>query len=371
MKITNGIQFMFLLIFLAGCSGTKSAPTLEPFATNSIPVLNPVSTNFEIEDCSALNNQQSDQPNPPQDDERDDENDGGNTHCGYLTVLEDRRLPDGPKIKIAVTIFISSSTNYQPDPLVIVGGGFSLGRGRYFGSPGMYGEIASDRDIIMFDIRGMGHSQPAFSCAEYSELSSRMISENMSMMQWQDEYIEASCTCREQLKGAGVNSSAYTSAAVAADLEELRQVLGYTQWNVYASSYGTRIALALMRNFPQSLRSVVLDSPWPLQVDPFAEQALHAEQALNTHFRYCMEDEQCNQYYPLLKDCFYENIDALKLGQSTSFNRFYGGVEQLILCNDLAGFSSLNAITSGSAKVDIGIQKYTGIDLIPDLVRVF
>jgi hypothetical protein len=134
-----------------------------------------------------------------------------------------------------------------------------------------------------------------------------------------------------------------------------------------------------------------------------------------------MEDEQCNQYYPLLKDYFYENIDALNahpitvhtanlnsgaqsdvvvdgnrlldfvltiisssrpeqisevprmiyqlhngksevisqlLGQSTSFNRFYGGVEQLILCNDLAGFSSLNAITSGSAKVDIGIQEY-------------
>jgi pimeloyl-ACP methyl ester carboxylesterase len=421
MKIFRILQFLFLLVSISGCARGRSTPTLEPFTVNPIPVLNPVSSNFELVDCSTFNNQQFGQPNPPQDDVRNDENDAGNIQCGYLTVLEDRRIPDGPTIKIAVTIFLSSSPTRQSDPLILIGGGSSLGRGRFFGSAGMFDEMVPDRDIIMFDIRGMGRSQPAYNCPEYSELASRMASDNLSVVQWQDGYIDATQACRERLEGAGANLSAYTSVAVAADMEDLRQALGYNQWNVYASSYGTRIAFTLMRDFPQSLRSVVLDSPWPLQVDPFAEQALHAEQVLNTLFQYCTKDEQCNQYYPLLKDYFYDNIDTLNarpitvhtanlssgvesdivvdgnrlldfvlsiissssteplweiprmiyqlhdgksevisqlLGQSTGYNRLSGGVEQLLQCNDEAGFSSLDAVITGSSKVDIRIQEY-------------
>jgi pimeloyl-ACP methyl ester carboxylesterase len=285
----------------------------------------------------------------------------------------------------------------------------------------MFDESVFDRDIIMFDVRGMGHSQPAYSCPEYSELSSRMTSENLTMEQWADGYIEASQTCRDRLVGAGVNLSAFTSAAVAADMEDLRQALGYEQWNVYASSYGTRIALTLMRDFPLNIRSAVLDSSWPLQVDPFAEQAVNAEQVLNTLFQYCAEDEQCNQFFPLLKNYFYEDVSSLNarpitvhtanlnsgalldivvdgnrlldfvlsiisssrteqlselprmvyqlhdgktevlsqlLGQSSGSNRFSGGIEQLIFCNDEASSSSYGIAGPASSNVDIGIQKY-------------
>jgi pimeloyl-ACP methyl ester carboxylesterase len=278
-----------------------------------------------------------------------------------------------------------------------------------------------DRDAILFDVRGTGRSVPAYNCMDYSGLPNGMTSENLSMSEWEDSYIKASRACRDQLESAGANLSTFTSAAVAADMENLRQALGYSQWNVYASSNGTRIAMSLMRDYPESLRSVVLDSPWPLQADPFAEQAIHAEQVLDTIFQYCAQDEQCNRYYPSLKNYFYEDMDALNaqpisvkssnlntgvqsnivvdgnrlldfvldiisssrmdqlnqvprmiyqlhdnkvtvlselLSQSNGFNNYRGGVEQLIQCNDEAGTSSLDAIAAGIAQADLSLQSY-------------
>ena len=58
----------------------------------------------------------------------------------------------------------------------------------------------------------------------------------------------------------GIDLTDYHSEASAADLDELRQALGYEQWNVLGVSYGARLALATMRSYPDGVRSVILDS---------------------------------------------------------------------------------------------------------------
>ena len=57
------------------------------------------------------------------------------------------------------------------------------------------------------------------------------------------EILEAKAACRDRLDAAGINLSAYNSAASAADLNDLRQALGYESWNLYGVSYGARLAL--------------------------------------------------------------------------------------------------------------------------------
>ena len=52
----------------------------------------------------------------------------------------------------------------------------------------------------------------------------------------------------------------YTSAEAADDIEDLRVALGYSQLNLYALSYGTRLALTVARRHPASVRAMVLDS---------------------------------------------------------------------------------------------------------------
>ena len=69
--------------------------------------------------------------------------------------------------------------------------------------------------------------------------------------------------CRDRLAATGVDLAAYNSTENAADIAELRVALGIDSWNVYGVSYGSKLALTVLRNHPQGIRSVVLDSVSP------------------------------------------------------------------------------------------------------------
>jgi pimeloyl-ACP methyl ester carboxylesterase len=75
--------------------------------------------------------------------------------------------------------------------------------------------------------------------------------------------VEAMLRCRDRLIQEGIDLSAYNSAASAADVNDLRIALGYDQVNLYGVSYGSRLALTVMRDYPGILRSVILDSTYP------------------------------------------------------------------------------------------------------------
>ena len=106
-------------------------------------------------------------------------------------------------------------------------------------------------------------------------------------------------------------SGAYSSAASASDLEDLRRALGYEAWNLYGISYGTRLALTAMRDHPEGLRSVILDSTYPPQVDLYATMAVNGERALELVFESCAAEPGCNQAYPDLRDRFYALVERL------------------------------------------------------------
>jgi len=57
--------------------------------------------------------------------------------------------------------------------------------------------------------------------------------------------------------------SAYNSTESAADFVDLRKALGIAAWNVYGTSYGSYLAQTLVRDHPEGIRSVVLDSVLP------------------------------------------------------------------------------------------------------------
>ncbi len=57
--------------------------------------------------------------------------------------------------------------------------------------------------------------------------------------------------------------SFYDGYANIADIEDLRQLLGIEEWNVFGMSYGARIALLLMQEYPETIRSGVIDSIIP------------------------------------------------------------------------------------------------------------
>jgi pimeloyl-ACP methyl ester carboxylesterase len=128
----------------------------------------------------------------------------------------------------------------------------------------------------------------------------------------------------------GIDLSAYNSAASASDLNDLRLSLGYEKLNLYAVSYGTRLALTLMRDYPDSVRSAVLDSAYPLQVNLYTALAPNADRAFNVFFNRCAADPGCNAGYPDLRNVFYGLVDQLNT-QPVWVSLFADGGEQSVL----------------------------------------
>ncbi|NDJ51451.1 MAG: alpha/beta hydrolase, partial [Chloroflexi bacterium] len=122
--------------------------------------------------------------------------------------------------------------------------------------------------------------------------------------------------CRDRLLSEGVALDQYNSAASAADVNDLRIALGYEQMNLLGVSYGSRLALTIMRDHPAGIRSVLLDSAYPPQVNLYTELAPNADRAFEALFAGCAEDPDCNSRYPNLRGDFYDLADRLNANRT-------------------------------------------------------
>jgi pimeloyl-ACP methyl ester carboxylesterase len=171
--------------------------------------------------------------------------------------------------------------------------------------------ILASRDLILFDLRGTGYSKPVLTCPEREEITPRLLEGGLSSNEKEQIITDAFQRCHDRLIAQGIDLNAYNSTAIAADVEDLRRALGFTQVNLLGVSYGTRLALTVIRDFPHAVRSVVLDSTLPLQVNLYTSLAPNAERAFNVLFDRCKADPSCSAAYPGLKDVFYNLVDQL------------------------------------------------------------
>ena len=237
---------------------------------------------------------------------------GWEVDCGDLIVPEIHSQPDGRTISLHVAILRTESDNPAPDPIVYLEGGpggSSLESAQYIFPS--FGPFLTNRDVIFFDQRGVGLSEPSLNCLEFQKLAYQTIQEDLSLDEEATLATEAAMVCRDHLLRQSVNPAAYTSAENAADLNDLRLALGYEEWNLYGVSYGTKLALTTMRDFPDGIRSVVLDSTYPLQVDAYAEMSANASRAFRVLFDGCAADATCNYAYPDLETVFFDLVQQL------------------------------------------------------------
>ena len=238
---------------------------------------------------------------------------GHTAECGYVIVPEDRARPAGRVVRLHVAVFKSESEIASPDPVVYLEGGpggnalelLWLTFDRY------YRPFLADRDFIIFDQRGTGYSEPALDCPEYVEMVYDTLDDNLSVKAEAGRVSEAVAACRGRLESAGVNLAAYTSAENAADLNDIRRAMGYSEWNLYGISYGTRLALTAMRDFPEGIRSVILDSTYPLEVDLYETLLPNAHRAFTVLFEGCAADPTCDAAHPGLEEVFYQLFQEL------------------------------------------------------------
>jgi pimeloyl-ACP methyl ester carboxylesterase len=241
---------------------------------------------------------------------------GETVECGYLVVPENRADPETKTIRLSVAIFRHPGGAIHADPIIYLEGGpggspLEMIR---FSFDQVYPPLfAAGRDIIIFDQRGVGNSEPALDCPDVVAQSLELLDfevdgKQLSKAEIYTQNLEAMLACGEKLKQAA-DLTAYNSVANAADVNDLRLALGYDQVNLWSISYGTRLALGVMRNHPDGLRSVVLDSVYPPDADLYLETPANMDRAFNVLFDRCAADENCSQAYPDLRQVFFETAE--------------------------------------------------------------
>lgn len=232
--------------------------------------------------------------------------------CGMVSVPEDHRHPGGPKIQIAYARLISTAADPAPDPILIITGGP--------GDPALLdiehvtphlAPLIAQQDVILFDQRGVGFSQPGVDCPEQTAL-------DIELYRGQSpSRVEAARACYQRLSATGMNLSVYTTPQVAADIPYLVKALGYETWNVYGVSYGTLVALVLMDQQPAGLRSVVLDSVLDPDADMIGDRAGLGTASFANFFRSCEADWLCRIAYPDLEMAYNQAVDRLNAEPAT------------------------------------------------------
>jgi pimeloyl-ACP methyl ester carboxylesterase len=242
-----------------------------------------------------------------------DQEEGKTVRCGYVVVPELHGQPNGKTLRLATIIFKAISDAPAPEPVVFLNGrpgSDAQGLVSMMAGP-FYRSYAAKNDVIFFDQRGTGFSVPSLACPEVREQLLKAYSQNLTTSQETALLLDTMNKCHDQLVAQGINLEAYNSRENAADLEDLRTALGYTRLNLQGTSYGSRLALEMLRDFPQSVRSAVLDSLVPPQVNLYEDEALSADRAFNLLFQTCAADSDCNKSYPDLKGTFARTVAQL------------------------------------------------------------
>jgi len=232
--------------------------------------------------------------------------------CGMVTVPEDHAKPNGKTIQLAVAVFKSSAATPQSDPVIYLNGGPG---GFTLNDPGFYVSsfkpLLDQRDLILFDQRGVGFSKPSLYCPEVTTLDHSLLATVLTPAEGAKRSTAATLACQKRLVAQGVNLSVYNTDQDAADVDSIRQALGYQTLNLYGISYGTRLALIIMRDFPKNVRSTVIDSVVPVEQQMLVGQIPATQRVFKQLWDGCAAETACNRSFPNLEKVFYQTVDRL------------------------------------------------------------
>lgn len=234
-----------------------------------------------------------------------------NVTCGVLRVFEDWRGQNGDKIDIFFVWQKAETPDPQAAPIFhLEGGPGAAASVNVAGKLQGYAAQARRRDIILVDQRGTGRSSP-LDCVTYDLAASP---EQFQLLfrtgMFEPEVLRK---CRRRL-AEHADLTQYTTTAIAHDINALREALGYDMMSLNGGSYGTRLALEIIRRHGAFVQSAVLlgvAPPTDFLVDRVASDV---ETMLAKLFAACEADAACSSQYPTFRDDFYEVLDALRAG---------------------------------------------------------
>ncbi|MDG1572253.1 alpha/beta fold hydrolase [Robiginitalea sp. M366] len=208
----------------------------------------------------------------------------GSFRSGMLQVPENHEQSGGSTIDIAYVVVPAQDTlaGKTNPPLIF----FSGGPGGNTLGPGMFQFILKhpfreQRDIILFDQRGIGYSSPmpdmSFDSWDILARHADADTELALTRQMLNDY-------RQRCARQGIHPEYYNTQQNARDVGMLFDHLGYPTYVLFGGSYGTRLARVVQDLFPERIHCSVLDSPAPMSGDFLLSRLESFDLALNRIF---------------------------------------------------------------------------------------
>jgi pimeloyl-ACP methyl ester carboxylesterase len=278
---------------------------------------------------------------------------GPEFECGYVNVPEQHSDLDGPTIRLPVAVLHTLSEDTRSDPLFMAQGG--PGGDAFEVFPIVIGSLADTlgRDIVIFNQRGTQYAEPNLMCTESFEAAAEIL--GLAGDEADARSLEALSECYDRLRGEGINLSAYNSLENAADVDAIREALGYEQYNFYGVSYGTLLGLHLMRNHPDHLRSVILDGVVPPDINFIPQVSINTDRVFTEIIQTCENDPACRSEFPNLEERFFNLVDALNQTP-----------EKLTIKDSKTG-KRVTTLLDGDTLVDVLFQAF----YLPDSYAIF
>ena len=264
--------------------------------------------------------------------------------CGTIKVPEDRTNPGSRRIPIAIAVLPANTLSPKPDPLFMLAGGPGQSAAAVVPVAAALSGVRRDRDIVLVDPRGTGKSAP-LNCVALAPRDPL------------DELVDtdvarAVSRCLAELKSQdNADVAQYTTSAFVADLDAVRDALGYERINLWGGSYGTRVAQEYMRRYPQRVRTAVLDGVAPPDLRISLDIWPAREAALAKVIAVCAEDAACKRAYPdlnatlaairkeLVAEPYVSVIDprtGIPRGVTLTFDMVVGALQALVYAPDFA-----------------------------------
>ena len=253
----------------------------------------------------------------------------GFLECGFIEVPADYRNPDAGSIEIAVNV---RRADHQDERIgyMLVNPGGPGGSGLelvQYSEFSFADDLLERFDIIGFDPRGVGASEPSFACGAPGERIALLKSIDGDI-DTPDEIAAGEAAANLCIESMGAIGALLHSEYVARDMDEIRKALGAQQISYLGYSYGSALGVWYATLFPESVRAMVLDGA-DNPVDQADTQQERMEQALEELAPF---EEQLQQ---ALTACDSARCPIYNAGAPISY--YYRAAENLHLVNSAVG----------------------------------
>ncbi|HEX5132722.1 MAG TPA: alpha/beta fold hydrolase [Candidatus Krumholzibacteria bacterium] len=179
---------------------------------------------------------------------------------GTLAVPLSRERPDTGRAELAFVRLPALDPHPARVPVIFLTGGPGLsaiasGRGRLFD---FFAALRSTGDVILLDQRGCGESVPLLRCDAPLRIP---LDRAVTRHEFNAAAADAMRRCVAALTAQGIDVAAFNSNESADDVAALAQALGYARVNLLGWSYGSHLAMAVMRRHRQIVHRAVLAGP--------------------------------------------------------------------------------------------------------------